>query len=144
MLVVMVRLTTSICGEMSQIQEYKLYGNYCIKLIGIIKHHAIHHHDQRGTYVQDTFCWCDPSSEEALLSTTTIACVLDFKPIAALPCFTASMAYSIWWMRPWGLHVVISLSYWLRCMVEEEWRGRLNEEGWPKLREALALQGVMK
>ena len=32
-------------------------------------------------------------------------------PTAALPCFTASIAYSIWKMRPCGLHVVTSVSY---------------------------------
>lgn len=34
-----------------------------------------------------------------------------FRPTAAAPCFTASMAYSIWWMRPCGLHVTTSVSY---------------------------------
>lgn len=34
------------------------------------------------------------------------------KPIAAEPCFTASTAYSTWWIRPWGDQVETSLSYW--------------------------------
>ena len=32
-------------------------------------------------------------------------------PTAALPCLTASIAYSIWWIRPCGLHVTTSVSY---------------------------------
>lgn len=32
-------------------------------------------------------------------------------PTAQLPCFTASMAYSTWNRRPWGLQVVTSVSY---------------------------------
>ena len=43
-------------------------------------------------------------------------------PTAALPCFTASMAYSIWKMRPCGLHVVTSVSY---CTAD--WRGSGSE-----------------
>ena len=33
------------------------------------------------------------------------------RPTAQLPCLTASMAYSTWNRRPWGLHVVTSVSY---------------------------------
>lgn len=43
---------------------------------------------------------------------------LTLAPTAALPCFTASMAYSIWWMRPAGDHSVTSVSYWLRNMAQ--------------------------
>lgn len=32
-------------------------------------------------------------------------------PTAQLPCLTASIAYSTWKRRPWGLQVVISVSY---------------------------------
>lgn len=38
-------------------------------------------------------------------------CVFDRAPTAALPCLTASMAYSTWWRRPTGLKVVTSPSY---------------------------------
>jgi hypothetical protein len=40
--------------------------------------------------------------------------VLLRSPTAAEPCFTASQAYSTWWMRPCGDQVVVSLSYWFR------------------------------
>lgn len=33
---------------------------------------------------------------------TRTAWVLDLSPTVAEPCFTASMAYSIWWIRPWN------------------------------------------
>jgi hypothetical protein len=39
------------------------------------------------------------------------ALLLTTSPTAQLPCFTASMAYSTWNSRPWGLQVVTSVSY---------------------------------
>ena len=38
------------------------------------------------------------------------AYVFERSPMAALPCFTASIAYSIWWMRPAGDQVRQSVS----------------------------------
>jgi len=32
---------------------------------------------------------------------TRTACVFDLSPTVADPCFTASIAYSIWWIRPY-------------------------------------------
>jgi hypothetical protein len=50
------------------------------------------------------------------VATGAVTCrVHTLSPTAALPCFTASMAYSIWKMRPWGLHVVTSVSYCSQC-----------------------------
>lgn len=51
-----------------------------------------------------TFLWTllsplRPESRITLRATRT-ACVFDFSPTVAEPCFTASMAYSIWWIRP--------------------------------------------
>ena len=42
------------------------------------------------------FFWWDESSLLARFSVATIAYLFDRSPIAALPCFTASRAYSIW------------------------------------------------
>jgi len=58
------------------------------------------------------FFWWSDSSEGALFRATRMACVFDFRPTQAEPCFTASMAYSSWWILPCGLHTVTSLSYW--------------------------------
>lgn len=60
------------------------------------------------------FFWWADNSEEARFSAMSTACVLLFSPTVAEPNFTASIAYSTWWSRPWGLHTVTSLSYWLR------------------------------
>ena len=60
------------------------------------------------------FFWCEESSLAERLSVAMIAILSDRSPIAALPCLTASRAYSIWWMRPAGDQVVQSVSYWLR------------------------------
>ena len=57
--------------------------------------------------ISKIFCWCDPSSELARFSVTTIAWVLLRRPTVQLPCFTASIAYSNWNSRPCGLHVVL-------------------------------------
>ena len=43
-----------------------------------------------------------------------IACVLDRKPTAAEPCFTASSEYSTWCSRPCGEKTVLSESYVFR------------------------------
>ena len=40
--------------------------------------------------------------------------MLERKPTEADPCLTASSAYSIWWRRPCGDQVEMSLSYWFR------------------------------
>ena len=64
-----------------------------------------------------TFFWKLDSSLAARFRVARTTCVLLRSPTAALPCFTASIAYSIWWMRPAGLHVVTSVSYWLRNIV---------------------------
>jgi len=58
------------------------------------------------------FFWWEESSELALLTHARTTWVLDRSPIAADPCFTASIAYSTWNNRPAGLHVVTSVSYW--------------------------------
>lgn len=58
------------------------------------------------------FFWCDESSELALLTHASTTWVFDLSPIAAEPCFTASIAYSTWNSRPAGDHVVTSVSYW--------------------------------
>lgn len=42
-------------------------------------------------------------SFEVTLRATRTACVFDFSPTVAEPCFTASMAYSIWWIRPYRI-----------------------------------------
>ncbi len=47
-----------------------------------------------------------------------------FRPIAALPCFTASCAYSTWWILPCGLHVVTSWSYCRRAPVLKNTPGK--------------------
>ena len=62
-----------------------------------------------------TFFWYDERSAswESLRAAIT-ACVLFLMPTAHPPCFTASMAYSTWKMRPWGLQVVTSVSYCVR------------------------------
>jgi hypothetical protein len=47
-------------------------------------------------------------------TTAFFACMLlllTASPTAQLPCFTASIAYSTWNSRPWGLQVVTSVSY---------------------------------
>ena len=49
----------------------------------------------------------------------TIAHVSVRSPMAALPCFTASIAYSIWWIRPAGDQVMQSVSYWLRNILPD-------------------------
>ncbi len=38
---------------------------------------------------------------KSTLRATRTAWVRDLSPTVAEPCFTASIAYSIWWMRPW-------------------------------------------
>ena len=60
------------------------------------------------------FFWCDESSLLARFSVATSANLSERSPIAALPCLTASSAYSIWWIRPAGDQVVQSVSYWFR------------------------------
>ena len=57
------------------------------------------------------FFWYEESSLEERLSVATRANAFERSPIAALPCLTASIAYSIWWMRPAGDHVMQSVSY---------------------------------
>ena len=66
------------------------------------------------------FFWYEESSLEERLSVATRANAFERSPIAALPCLTASIAYSIWWMRPAGDHVMQSVSYWLRNMAGNE------------------------
>ena len=64
------------------------------------------------------------SPPTALLPTFTATrtpCVLERRPTQAEPCFTASSAYSVWWMRPCGDQVVMSLSYWLRNCSDRGW-----------------------
>lgn len=56
-------------------------------------------------YVDSSQCWIT-------LRASKIANLSLLKPIAAEPCFTASTAYSTWWIRPWGDQVETSLSYW--------------------------------
>ena len=63
------------------------------------------------------FFWYDESSLEARFRVATSAKELLRRPMHALPCLTASIAYSIWWIRPAGDHVMQSVSYWLRNMV---------------------------
>lgn len=60
------------------------------------------------------FFWCAESSDDARLRAIKTACVLFLSPTVAEPSFTASIAYSTWCRRPWGLHTVTSLSYWFR------------------------------
>lgn len=56
---------------------------------------------------------CNDSSQcRITLSASKMANLSLLKPIAAEPCFTASTAYSTWWIRPWGDQVETSLSYW--------------------------------
>ena len=62
------------------------------------------------------FFWYDESSLEARFRVATSAKELLRRPMHALPCLTASIAYSIWWIRPAGDHVMQSVSYWLRNM----------------------------
>lgn len=62
------------------------------------------------------FFWYADSSLTALFNAIRTAYCLFFNPTVAEPSLTASMAYSTWWRRPWGLHTVTSLSYWfLNC-----------------------------
>ena len=42
------------------------------------------------------------------------------KPKQTAPCLTASIAYSIWWMRPCGDHSCTSVSYSLRYILPEK------------------------
>ena len=58
------------------------------------------------------FFWWEESSELALLTQAKTTWVFDRSPIAAEPCFTASIEYSTWNSLPVGLHVVTSVSYW--------------------------------
>ena len=79
------------------------------------------------------FFWYDESSDDERLSVATIANELERRPMQALPCFTASIAYSTWWMRPAGDHVMQSVSYWLRNMagpadVHEREKGKAKSE----------------
>jgi hypothetical protein len=81
------------------------------------------------------FFWYEASSPGDRFRATRIECVLEVRPTVALPCFTASwvrfgnldqreipvlgactIAYSTWWILPWGDQVVLSPSYWLRNM----------------------------
>lgn len=62
------------------------------------------------------FFWKEDRSFAARFRATTTACVALRTPTVALPCFTASCAYSIWWMRPCGLNTDTSESYWFRNM----------------------------
>lgn len=48
-------------------------------------------------------------------SATRTAWVLDLSPTVADPCFTASMAYSIWWIRPWT-HMKNCVNTLIFCM----------------------------
>ena len=57
------------------------------------------------------FFWYDESSLEARFRVATSAKELLRRPMHALPCLTASIAYSIWWIRPAGDHVMQSVSY---------------------------------
>ena len=41
------------------------------------------------------------------------------RPTDAEPCFTASMAYSTWYSRPCGLHVMTSVSYWFLFWIHQ-------------------------
>lgn len=50
--------------------------------------------------ILNTFCWYEASSEEERLRVASTAWVLERSPTQALPCFTASHAYSIWWILP--------------------------------------------
>lgn len=52
----------------------------------------------------------EPPATHRLMAAST-ACVSLVAPTAALPCFTASMAYSAWKSRPAGENVVVSVSY---------------------------------
>ncbi|KAG5540434.1 hypothetical protein RHGRI_020595 [Rhododendron griersonianum] len=60
------------------------------------------------------FFWWEESSDWALLTLASTTWVLDRSPIAADPYFTASIAYSTWNKRPYGLHVATFVSYWRR------------------------------
>lgn len=69
------------------------------------------------------FCWCDASSEGERLSAAITTCVADATPTHTAPCFTASIAYSTWNRRPWGLQDVTSVSYY------KWWEGRKSDAG---------------
>jgi hypothetical protein len=58
----------------------------------------------------NTFFWYDESSLVERFSVATTTCLDERRPMAALPTFTASIAYSIWWMRPAGDQVMQSVS----------------------------------
>lgn len=54
-----------------------------------------------------SYCCFNPvehfwTANDFTFNATRTAWVLDLSPTVAEPCFTASMAYSIWWMRPWN------------------------------------------
>lgn len=55
-------------------------------------------------------CYGRPNNNQKLtFKATRIACVLDFRPKEAEPCFTASIAYSIWCILPWKYSLAIVL-----------------------------------
>lgn len=51
---------------------------------------------------------------------TRTAWVLDLSPTVAEPCFTASMAYSIWWIRPWNRNRMVYV--WTFTTVVNLWQ----------------------
>merc|ERR1719261_881009 len=59
------------------------------------------------------FFWCAANSLWDRLKEQRTACLSERIPTTGVPCFTASIAYSIWKIRPCGLQVMQSVSYWL-------------------------------
>lgn len=55
-------------------------------------------------------------SFEFTLRATRTACVFDFSPTVAEPCFTASMAYSIWWIRPYRITPKVIILKLILCI----------------------------
>lgn len=88
--------------------------------------------------ILNTLRWYEDSSDGARFRAASTTCVSLLRPTQALPCLTASIAYSTcreksrvgpahkplrpawavptWCSLPCGLHVVTSVSYWLRNM----------------------------
>ena len=74
---------------------------------------------QCGAILRHFFWWADKSFC-ALFNATNTAWVFDLTPTVADPCLTASIAYSIWWILPWGDHVAALESYWLRNILKNQ------------------------
>lgn len=64
---------------------------------------SLHKHKHTDMFVlTKTEKLCVTQVFDCTFNATRTAWVLDLSPTVAEPCFTASMAYSIWWIRPYS------------------------------------------